>query len=57
MKKGLTALFLSLVMTFMLCACGSPKTYDPINTTNAGFNFSEDLARSEERRVGKECRL
>ena len=44
MKKGLTALFLSLVMTFMLCACGSPKTYDPINTTNAGFNFSEDLA-------------
>lgn len=20
------------------------KTYDPINTTNAGFNFSEDLA-------------
>ena len=42
MKKGLTALFLSLVMTFMLCACGSPKTYDPINTTNAGFNFSEE---------------
>ena len=22
----------------------SHKTYDPINTTNAGFNFSEDLA-------------
>ena len=44
MKKGLTALFLSLVMTFMLCACGSPKTYVPINTNNSGFNFNEDLA-------------
>jgi len=30
MKKGLTALFLSLTMalTFMLCACGSPRTSD-----------------------------
>lgn len=28
MKKGLTALFLFLVMTFMLCACGSPKASD-----------------------------
>lgn len=31
-------------MTFMLCACGSPKTYVPINTNNSGFNFNEDLA-------------
>lgn len=28
MKKGLMVLFLYLVVAFMLCACGSPKTSD-----------------------------
>ncbi len=28
MKKGLMVLFLCLVVAFMLCACGSPKTSD-----------------------------
>ena len=65
MKKWKIGISVMLVLCiFMLTACGSKKSVDNKSTQNAGDCITvsipesfESLSRSEERRVGKECRL